>query len=337
MAHNATPGDSDIQLASGQSDLQLGGSELKLGSDAGSGKSGKPDSHAGKPDSKLGKPDSKLGRPDSHVNLADDLTLGSSVATMKGGSALRRDLKGKAGSDLDLTAAGEGISDDELVLGGSSGVGSDVTLGGDSGISLVDPADSGLSLEEPLDLAAPGDESLELGEDDMISLADEAVDHDAATQLKADDDFLLTPATEPGDEGEDSESGSQVIALDTEGSLDDAATVAHTPGGRGAVAMLEEDLSTAGLGMGGAAAAAGLGPPGMGGLPSDLSAAAPASVMALPEAPYSALQVLSLAACVLLLAVGGMMICDLVRSMGSWDGPYQVNSSLMDIVLRIFE
>jgi hypothetical protein len=210
-----------------------------------------------------------------------------------------------------------------------------VTLGGDSGISLVDPADSGLSLEEPLDLAAPGDESLELGEDDMISLADEAVDHDAATQLKADDDFLLTPASEPGDEGEDSESGSQVIALDTEGSSDEAATLAHTPGG-GAVAMLEEDLSTAGLGLGGAAAAAGLGPSGMGGLPSDLTAATPAGVLALPEAPYSALQVLSLAACVVLLAVGGMMICDLVRSMGSWDGPYQFNSSLMDIVLRFF-
>jgi hypothetical protein len=330
MAHNAAPGESDIQIAAGQSDIQLAGSQLNLGSGSGSSKPGKPDSNVGKPQSKIGKP----GTPDSHVNLGDDLTLGSSVATMKGGSALRREMRGKGGSDLDLTAAGEGISEDELVLGGSSGVGSDVTLGGDSGISLVDPADSGLSLEEPLDLAATGDESLELGEDDMISLADEAVDHDAATQLKADDDFLLTPATEPGDEGEDSESGSQVIALDTEGSSDEAATVVHTPGG-GAVAMLEEDLSTAGLGIG--AAAAGLGPAGMGGMPSDLGAAAPVSVMALPESPYSTLQVLSLAGCVLLLAVGGMMICDLVRSMGSWDGPYQINSSLMDIVLRFFE
>ena len=173
--------------------------QARLGSGSGGGSS-----KAGKSDPKTGKLDSKSATGDSHVNLGDDLTLGSSTATLKGGgSALKREAAGRAGSDLDLTAAGEGLSDDELVLGGSSGAGSDVTLGGDSGISLVDPADSGLSLEEPLDLAAAGDESLELGEDNMISLADEAIDHDAATQLKSDDDFLLTPAVEAGDEGED--------------------------------------------------------------------------------------------------------------------------------------
>jgi hypothetical protein len=58
-------------------------------------------------------------------------------------------------------------------------------------------------------------------------------------------------------------------------------------------------------------------------------------MMALPETPYSAFQVLGLALCVVLLAVGGMMVCDLVRSMGSWDGPYQVNSSLMEMVLNL--
>ena len=36
------------------------------------------------------------------------------------------------------------------------------------------------------------------------------------TQLKTDDDFLLTPLEEAADT-DDSESGSQVIALDTEG------------------------------------------------------------------------------------------------------------------------
>jgi hypothetical protein len=331
MAPDAEPGSSDIQLAAA-SDIQLADSQLKLGSGtglpAGSSKTGKSDSKAGKSDSKVTKPDSRP-RGDSQVNLGDDLTLGSSMATMKGPP------KPKGGSDLDLTAAGEGVSDDELVLGGSSGVGSDVALGGDSGISLVDPADSGLSLEEPLDLAAAGDESLELGEDDMISLADEQVDHESPTQLKSDDDFLLTPAKEAGDEEEDSESGSQVIALDNEGSVDEAATTSHVPRG-GAVAMLEEDLSTAGLGMG-AAADAGMGPAGMGGMPSDLTAAVPMIAPALPEAPYSVLQVLSLALCVFLLAVGGMMICDLVRSMGSWDGPYQINSSLMDTVLSFIE
>ena len=106
--------------------------------------------------------------------------------------------------------------------------------------------------------------------------------------------------------------------------------------GGGAVAMLEEDLSTAGLGIG--AAAAGMGPAAMGGMPADFAASAPmAAAQLLPETPYSTLQVLSLAACVVLLAVGGMMICDLVRSMGSWNGPYAINSSLMDVVLSFFE
>ena len=133
MEHDAASGESDIRLDSGQSDIKLADSQLKLGSGTGGSK-------VGKPEPKAGKPESKVGRSDSHVNLGDDLTLGSSVATMKGGSALRRELPARLRPGLlDLTAAGEGISEDELVLGGSSGVGSDVTwLTSDSGISLVD-------------------------------------------------------------------------------------------------------------------------------------------------------------------------------------------------------
>ena len=121
------------------------------------------------------------------------------------------------GSAIDLS--GKGLEDDDLVLGGSD-KGSDVTIGGDSGISLVDPADSGLSLEQPLDLGGAGEESLELGEDDMLAPGEAGGSSPA--QVKTDDDFLLTPLEETSDT-EESESGSQVIALDTEG--DEAATM----------------------------------------------------------------------------------------------------------------
>ena len=109
--------------------------------------------------------------------------------------------------------------------GTGSGKGSDVTLGtGDSGINL-NPSDSGLSLEEePLELGGSGVDSLELPEDEeVISLDADAADPDQATQLKADNEFLLAP----GDKAEDeSDSGSQVIALEDSEAFDqEAATM----------------------------------------------------------------------------------------------------------------
>ncbi len=91
----------------------------------------------------------------------------------------------------------------------------------DSGISLVDPSDSGLSLERgDLQLGKSKVESLDLGGDDLIALDDDQDLSETPTQLKADDDFLLTPAEEgPVEES----SGSQVIALDSEFDLDESA------------------------------------------------------------------------------------------------------------------
>lgn len=241
------------------------------------------------------------------------------------------------GSKVDL--AGEELEDDDLVLGGS-GSGSDITIGGDSGISLVDPTDSGLSLEEPLDLGA-GEESLELGEDDMVSLG-EGGDAEAPTELKTDDDFLLTPLEE-AEEEEDSESGSQVIALDTEGEGDEAATmIAAGPGAGGMAAMLEEDFSEAAPGLeaaGPGADAAAMGGP-LAGSPADLArgaAVTPPAGAGLPEAPYSAWNVLSLAMCTIFLVLSGMMMYDLLRNMWSWSSPYAVNSSIMDWILGLIE
>ena len=228
------------------------------------------------------------------------------------------------------------MDDDEMVLGsGSSGSG--LTLGGDSGISLVDPHDSGLSLEEPLEIVGSSAESLELGEDDMLALAGSK--KGPGSSVKGDDDFLLTPMEEAGD-ADESESGSQVIALDTEG--DDASTMIasapiHTMG-----TMLDEDLAAsspsmdfgAGAALGAAALGAGTLTTPTGGL-AESAAAAPAASFSL-EMPYTPLQITGLVVCTLVLMLCGMMMYDMVRNIWSWNGAYTANSTLMDLILKWF-
>jgi len=249
------------------------------------------------------------------LTLEDDLTLHDGAV----GAA-----KGKTG-DSAVDLSGKKLGEDELVLGGS-GTGSDVTIGGDSGISLVDPADSGLSLEGPLDLGPGVEESLELGEEDAVP----------AAKAKSDDDFLLTPLEEAGD-ADDSESGSQVIALDTEG--DEAATMIQpgTPG-QPMRAMLEEEINLGpmpglgaamtGMGMGMAVPGQSLGMPA--GAPVDMEAV-------LPEQPYTAWNLVFLIACSLMLVLCGIFIHDLLKNLGSsWNGTGAASSKLMDTVLGWF-
>jgi len=213
------PGDSDLRLADDSN--VLGGGSDKL-----------------------------IEAPGNKVDLAgaSDVLHGSDINLKSGGSgtgempALKAGASVKVNPEDDLVLGEDddvGSSDsaleDEIRPGsskpGSSGkgsaLGSDVTLGaGDSGINLA-PSDSGLSLEEePLDLGGgSGVESLELPEDEeVVSLDDAAVDEEAGSQVKADNEFLLS-AGETLDEDE-SDSGSQVIALEDSESFDqDAATM----------------------------------------------------------------------------------------------------------------
>jgi len=263
--------------------------------------------------------DSKVARfEELDLTLDEDITLDESSVALGGSD--------KSSSAVDLS--GKELEDDDLVLGGS-GKGSDVTIGGDSGISLVDPADSGLSLEQPLNLAGAGEESLELGEDDML-----AIGGSSPTQGKGDDDFLLTPMEEESDK-EESASGSQVIALDTEG--DESATLVGASSSVGTMAaMLDEDLSgQPAMDMGAPMVGGGL----LAGQPAGLTDGVPLMQpsMMLPETPYTGLQIAGLAVCSVLLMVCGMMMYDLLRNMWSWDGAYTINSSLMDGILNIFE
>jgi len=295
------------------SDIQMVGSEIKAGD--------VPSAPAVKQKDDV---DSKVAQfEELDLTLDEDLTLDDSSVKLSG--------KIGSGSAVDLT--GKDLEDDDLVLGGS-GTGSDVTIGGDSGISLVDPSDSGLSLEHPLNLSGAGEESLELGEDDMLTVGDGA-GGSSPTQLKGDDDFLLTPLEDAAD-AEDSESGSQVIALDTEG--DESATMIGTSTGVSMAAMLDEDLSTQpalDMGMGSpmmGAPVLGIQP---GGFAEGVPTMQPSAV--LPETPYTGLQITGLVFVALFLMLCGMMTYDLMRNMWSWDGPYTINSSLMDTILGLFE
>jgi excisionase family DNA binding protein len=279
-------------------------------------------------------------KPDAPSGESDlDTSTGQPAGGEGSTGAQFEDLDLSGDSDLtieDSTPAGEDesvpLDDDELVLGGSgsgSGSGSDISLGGDSGISLVDPSDSGISLEEPLDLGA-GEESLELGEDDMVAL-DEGEGSSGGSQ--AEDDFLLTPLDDDSDE--DSESSSQVIALDQEG--DSEETIGAAGGGGGMAAMLDEDLTegadgldsvdTEGMPLGTAPGTFGEGAP----------MAAGAGAVALPEEPWPVWTVVLLGLCGLLLAFCGVFMADLMRNMWSWQGTYDINSSMMDWLLSLFE
>lgn len=319
-----------IRLAGEGSDvLPVGASDvlpIDLAEDGSSGKKG-PGS-----DLTLSMEQTVGGGPGSDLAIA-----GGGSSNVLGGSS-GKIVGGGPGSDLTLDSSDDDIF--KLQDSGSSGPGSDITISpGDSGINLIDPSDSGISLEEPLELSSADDESSfdlssDSSGDSSGTLGDSAdFDSDAVMELQSEDEFLLTPLEESLDD-ESQDSGSQVIALDSDTDFDDATpTVMGSPDALGA-ALLEPEDAGAALGGGfatpdlglaaGAAVAPGLAmAPGM--------AFAPAR-----ETPYSVWQILGLSSCVLLLAMCGMMTYDLMRNIWSWEGAYTANSVIMDKILEMF-
>jgi len=302
-AEDSTPkvGASDVNLAAGLSGT---GSDVKLvlgGSDAKKKDLGSPSDL----DLRLEPTGS------SKISLAGDSEI--KLADPSGSSSKKRAKPGSDAKKQPVEAQKQGFEDiDDLtleaeddVLGGKTG--SDITRGAtDSGIHLVDPKDSGLSLEQPLELGGSSVELLELGEADQAG----------ATQLKSDDDFLLTPVQEDAVPDE-SDSGSQVIALDSE---EDLSSGAFAPASSGMVAMLEEE---AGEGMPTAVP----GPAASGVLAAGQALMAAPAV---PEAPYSWWNIVGLVCCTLLLLMTGIVMQDMMRNMWKWDGQEQVTKTITD-------
>jgi hypothetical protein len=289
--------ESDIRLAgdsskASASDVQLvtpaGSSDLNLASTSGV--------------TLAGASDLKLAGGDTGKHSASDIMLGSGKLDFATDSALD-------------------LGSDDLVLGGS-GVGSDVTLGGgDSGINLAKPADSGISLEEePLDLMGSNVDTFELPEDDdVVSLSDiGAAGPEEPTLLKQDEEFLLSPAGDLG--GDDSDSGSQVIALEDSEAFDENQDTMLRPGQPAIPGLVVEEETLPPLGM-----STGITP-----------TAAPAYAPQPAETPYTKMNIAALASCVLLLGLCGMLMTDVLRNMWAFDSDTMVSTSLMDGILAAF-
>ncbi len=315
--------DSDLQLApGGDSELKLAGdSDLKLESESTSA--------------------SDVLSGDSDLLAVDDGGTGA-IAASGSGIDLSLDDAGKAAAESSLALAGSdalSLDDDELKLEGDSaasgigadsaleldlddddllagsGIGSDITLGAsDSGINLSNPSDSGISLEDVGSGIDGGlDSSLELGDDDMIELEAEPADPDDATELQGDDEFMLTPVAGDGDLDEESDdSGSQVIALDSDEFDESAATmlVADDPGGDD----LMDDMGAGAISVGGPAAAA------------------VAASSAPEEADFSVWNIVSLVMLATFMGLASWIAMDVLRNIWSWNEPYGITNSLVNML-----
>lgn len=321
-------GGSDLEL-SGDSDLELGAEVL-----AGAGESdlllaGADDISTGD----TGRLDKKLGKTTDLEFATDDLDIDVSAS----------------GSALDL-----GGADDDLVLDSESALDGDVALAGDSGINLTRPSDSGIDLasadqsgisisggesgfmledEDAMELEGGSSvDSLELPDDvDVVSLDEELTDPDAATQLKSEDDFDLTPVE--GAIEDESDSGSQVIALETE-ELDPGSPVQM--GGFGVASAPSMDVAEALITeepMGGVFDSVPTGQP-QPGLAVAGQQPTQFPTQELPEAPYSVWQVGSLAVVALMLAFTGILMIDVVRNIWSFDQPYGASTAIMNSIIE---
>lgn len=245
---------------------------------------------------------------DLDLDLDDEMELAAtSDAGLTGLSGLTKD-------DDDV------ISGSEINLAGESSAGSGPGLTGLSALELDDDdddddfvlgdgsdltlsaADSGINL-------SPADSGLSL-DDAALELTGSAIgseiDFGEASGLVADEpagaDFELTPLAE--DAAGDDDDSSQVIALDTFEEQEEA-----------------DDL----LGVGGGAAMA----PAAAGF-------AQGATVAQAEAQFPLWIIVLMTLGLMLLTLCGMMMLDVVRSMWSWDEPYQVNSTIIDGLSGIF-
>lgn len=253
-----------------------------------------------------------LGLEDESLDLG---TSGIGLDDNDSSGELTLDIEDDEDSSMDLLASEDdlGLADEPVSKGGSE-------------INLVDD-DSGVGLAAEADdddfSLSTGDSGLELiSAEEAEEVVADSTDDDEIGEVMAggaaEDDFLLTPVE--GDL-EDDDSGSQVIALDSdsmssESGLFGSATLEGSDfGGLGESDGLEADDSVM-AGTGTMAAAAPV-------------AAAPA------EVPYSFMNVLSLGFTALLLLVCGLMVTDLMWNMWSFSEPYSLTSTLMDGILNL--
>lgn len=285
--------DSGLDLA-GSSDLFLAGnSGLSLADSSPSNKKSGP-GDSSDASNVLGGGGSSLDILGSDVRLAGDSNVLSGSSPLPGGSMaagktmLTAELAEKAAPESSIKLT---MRDSESVFGDS---GSDVTHNvGGSGINLLGPQDSGMLLDD-LDLSGASGLAQAIGED---------------SEIKGDDDFLLTPSSEGGEDSMDS--GSQVIALDGDYGDDATATLLA-----GDVPGLSAALGNEGMMMGMGAGAGAMAP----------------GYATVPDTHFGIGSVVGLTVCTIFMTLTGIMMYDIIRAMWSWDTPMSVSSTLMDMI-----
>jgi len=182
---------------------------------------------------------------------------------------------------------------------------------------MLDSSASGIVLgDEPLELGGSDIDSLELPEDDDMIVLDSAADSEAATMMQ-EDDFNLTPLEASMDE--DDSSGSQVIALeDSEIYAEESSStgLGDSDAFPAQPIMMDDGGFDSGMQYDGGMMPAAVGP------------------AALPEAPYTIWQVLSLGLVAFLLLTGGMIAYGLIQNLGLPNDEI-VNGSVMNFFLGL--
>ncbi|GAA4426482.1 helix-turn-helix domain-containing protein [Bremerella cremea] len=256
-----------------------------------------------------------LGLEDDSLDLG---TSGIGLEDNDSSGELTLDIEDDEDSSMDLLVSESelGLADDEV----SADDGSEINLiDDDSGVGLASDSedDSEFSLSS-------GDSGLELiSADDAeeVAVAASAGDDDDGIEALgggAEADFMLTPIE--GDL-EDDDSGSQVIALDSD-------SMSSESGLFGSSTLEGGDFG----GLGDAGDGLEADEPAMAGT----SSRAAAPVAAAPaEVPYSLMNVLSLGLTAVLMIGCGLMVTDLMWNMWSYNEPYALSSTLMDGVLSM--
>ncbi len=260
---------------------------------------------------------------DSENNLLASSGLGSSL----GADSLRdSDLGGlddALADDDDLVISDD---DDDLVLGSA---GSDISVAGDSGINLMSPSDSGLSLEsEPLDLAGSSISALDLGAElsdggSSGSGGGAGSGGGSGVEFEADEEFQLSPSGVGLDA--DIESGSQVIEVEDSEALGEPVEFAE-PDALGGDVFAEDAEGGEVLALDEEGEAVAIDDSGSSVMPAAASAY---------EVPFTMLQCVTLMLILAVMAIGGMLVTDLVRNMWAYSEPSAPVSSLTDSLIGL--
>ncbi len=267
----------------------------------------------------------KVADDDDLFALADDdLSLAEDNLSLAGGGvSLAKKPDVPSASDVDLAT-----DEDDLVLDGG-GSSAKIDLAGDSGLSLLDADDVELQSAEK----GGSDVFLELDEDDdILSLVgdDMAAENTSTIQIPVEEDFQLSPDAGMG-MADDSESASQVIALDDDNMFGSGPVDNSTTFG----AANESPFTTGVSGVSSPESA--FGDFSAAPTPGEFTANAPAFSPAptSTEASYSGLSLALILLALVGLTFSGIVMLDLIIHIWSWGEPFIITGFTLELLKGI--